>query len=87
MTLLLDLGVLWLAGLVGACLLLVLRARTAPTRILALDTLALVLVALLVLFTMRRGTSFYLDAALVLALLGFVATLGAARYHEEGRPF
>jgi multisubunit Na+/H+ antiporter MnhF subunit len=32
-------------------------------------------------------THYPLDAALALALLSFVATLAAARYHEDRRPF
>jgi hypothetical protein len=33
------------------------------------------------------GTSYYLDAALALALLSFVSTLAAARFYAEGSPF
>ena len=32
-------------------------------------------------------TTYYLDAALILALLAFVATIAAARYHGERRIF
>ena len=78
---------LWLGGLVIACALLVLRARTTASRILSLDTLVLLLVGLLVLWSDAEGVSYFLDAALVLSLLGFVATLAAARFHGEGRIF
>ena len=54
--------------------------------ILALDTLALILIALLVLYA-AANRSYYMDAALVLSLLAFGATLVLARYHEERRVF
>lgn len=64
-----------------------LRARSITARILAIDTTALLVIALLVLFSYWQGVPYYLDAALVLALLGFVGTLAAARFHGEGRLF
>jgi len=51
----------------------------------ALDTLTLVLVALLVLYAASGRSPYLLDAALVLALLSFVGTLAAARYFGERR--
>jgi multisubunit Na+/H+ antiporter MnhF subunit len=81
------LAALWLTGLVVACAILVLKAQSTASRILALDTLVLLLVGLLVLWSDAEGVSYFLDAALVLSLLGFVATLAAARFHGEGRIF
>jgi multicomponent Na+:H+ antiporter subunit F len=78
---------LWLAVLVGACGARVVRARSTAGRILALDTLVLILIGLLVLWSDSEGVAYFLDAALVLAVLGFVATLAAARFHGEGRLF
>ncbi len=78
---------LWLTGLVIACAVLVLRARSTASRILALDTLVLLLVGLLVLWSDAEGVPYFLDAALVLSVLAFVATLAAARFHGEGRVF
>ncbi len=78
---------LWLSGLVIACAVLVLRARTTASRILALDTLVLLLVALLVLWSDSEAVPYFLDAALVLSMLAFVATVAAARFHGEGRIF
>lgn len=80
-------AVLWLSGLVIACTVLVLRARSTASRILALDTLVLLLVGVLVLWSDAEGVPYFLDAALVLAVLAFAATLAAARFHGEGRIF
>ena len=84
---LIDIALLWLVVLLGACAVRVVGARSSVSRILALDTLALVLIGLLVLFSASRDVSYFLDAALILAILGFVATLAAARYHARGRLF
>jgi multicomponent Na+:H+ antiporter subunit F len=63
------------------------RLRATAGRILALDTLTLVLVGLLVLYSAIFKTTYYLDAALILALLAFVSTIAAARYHGERKIF
>lgn len=81
------LAALWMTALLVVTVVLVIRARSSLARILALDMLILILVALLVLFSAANGVSYYLDAALVLALLSVVATLAAVRYHSEGRLF
>jgi multisubunit Na+/H+ antiporter MnhF subunit len=47
----------------------------------------LLLVAFLVLYADSRQVSYYLDAALVLALLSFISTVAATRYHSEGKIF
>jgi len=65
----------------------VIRARSSLTRILALDMTILILIALLVLFSDSNRVSYYLDAALMLALLSVIATIAAARYHSEGKLF
>ena len=78
---------LWMTGLLVVSVGLVIRARSSLSRILALDMLILILIALLVLLSDANRVSYYLDAALVLALLSVVATIGAARYPGEGRLF
>ena len=66
---------------------LLLRARDALQRILALDVLVSIVVALLAILSYLRDVSYYVDAALALALLSFSATLVAARHTVRGRPF
>jgi multicomponent Na+:H+ antiporter subunit F len=78
---------LWMTGLLVVSVLLVIRARTSLARILALDMTILILVALLVLYSDSRRVAYFLDAALMLALLSVIATIAAARYHSEGRLF
>ncbi len=81
------LGAVWLTVLLVACAALVLKGPSTATRILALDTLVLMLTGLLILYAGWQRVSYYLDAALIVALLGFVSTLAAARFYGRGRLF
>lgn len=83
----LFLAMLWIAALLGVTLVVVLVTRSALTRILALDTLTLILIAFLALYDDSVDASYAHDAALVLALLAFVGTLAAARYYSRGSLF
>jgi len=80
-------AVLWMTVLLAAGIVLVIRAPSMPSRILTLDMLVLILVALLVLLSDTLRVAYFLDAALVLALLSFATTIAAARYQSEGDPF
>jgi multicomponent Na+:H+ antiporter subunit F len=77
----------WLGVLAAVTVGLAARARALLSRVLALDTLGLLLVAALVLVADARRSAAYLDAALALALLSFVGTLAAARYRRRRRVF
>lgn len=80
-------ALIWMVGLLLTTLVLVLRAETMMTRILALDAVTLILIALLILYSTTTDSSYYLDAAIALAVLSFLSTLAAARYFSEGRIF
>jgi multicomponent Na+:H+ antiporter subunit F len=80
-------GIVWLALLLGVVTVHLARAKTTAQRILALDLMTIVLVGLLALAAGEDARSYPLDAALALALLGFVATLAACRYYEDRGPF
>jgi multisubunit Na+/H+ antiporter MnhF subunit len=77
----------WMTVLLVVGVAAVIRLRSTASRILALDMTTLILVALLVLYADANRSSYYLDAALVLALLAFVGTLALSRYHGERRIF
>ena len=70
--------------LVGGAVLL-LRSPDALHRILALDVLVAIVIALLTILSLRDDVSFYIDAALALALLSLTSTIVAAR-HASRRP-
>jgi multicomponent K+:H+ antiporter subunit F len=61
-----------------------LRGPDAADRILALDTMYTVSMALLVLLGIRFDTALFFEAALVIAMLGFVGTVALAKYVARG---
>lgn len=61
-----------------------LRGPSAIDRVLALDTLYINLVALVVLLGIARRTALLFEAALIVAMLGFVSTVALARYLSRG---
>ncbi|MCC6315219.1 MAG: pH regulation protein F [Thermomicrobiales bacterium] len=77
----------WMTGLVAFLVWGLTRARTVMTRILILDVLTLMLTALLILYADATRQSYYLDAAIALALLSFIGTIAAARFQSERRLF
>jgi multicomponent K+:H+ antiporter subunit F len=60
------------------------RGPRAQDRVLALDTLYVTAMLLLVTLGMRTGSVFFFEAALVIATLGFVATVALAKFLMRG---
>lgn len=75
-------------GSIGLAMLLALwrlvRGPDLPDRILALDTMYINAVAFIVLLGIRTGSAVYFEAALLIALFGFVATVALARHLARG---
>ena len=71
------------AGVV-LCLLRMLKGPTAPDRAVAVDTVATITTALLVLLGSIFGRYVYLDVALVYAVLTFIGSVAIARFLEKG---
>lgn len=67
-----------------ACGWRLLRGPSLPDRILALDTLTINAVALAVLCGLKAGSTLAFEAALIVALLGFVSTVALARFVSRG---
>lgn len=61
-----------------------LRGPAAPDRILALDTLYVNTIALLVLLGIHLNSALYFEAALLIALMGFVGTVALCKYLLRG---
>ena len=78
-----------LFALVACCALCLVRAARGPSvadRMLAIDTLATVVLGMLVVLSAQTGLPYLMDIAIALALLGFVGTLALAK-QVEGRSF
>jgi multicomponent Na+:H+ antiporter subunit F len=74
-TIIVGVALTWMTLLLVAGGLMLLRSRDTLQRIIVSDLLASIVIALLALLSYWRDTSYYLDAALALALLAFVSTL------------
>ncbi len=61
-----------------------LRGPSTPDRVLALDTLYIQTAVLTVLLGLRGGTELLFEAALLIAMFGFVSTVALARYLCRG---
>lgn len=61
-----------------------LRGPTLADRVVALDMMALLGIAFIGLFSIATGEAAYLDVAIALALIGFLATVAFARYIYRG---
>jgi multisubunit Na+/H+ antiporter MnhF subunit len=73
-----------LLALAGACFFArLVKGPTLADRVIALDGLVITLVSGLALNTARTGSPLFLDAVVVIALVGFVGTSAAARFIEE----
>lgn len=60
------------------------KGPNAVDRVLALDTLYINTIALMVLLGMRFGTDVFMEAALIIAMMGFIGTIAFARYLLRG---
>lgn len=60
------------------------RGPDATDRILALDTLYINAAALIVLYGIQIGRTYFFEAALLIALLGFVSTMALAKFLLRG---
>ena len=73
-----------LVGAMGCAALRALRGPRAQDRVLALDTLYVNGAMLLLVFGIRTGTTHYFEAALLISLLGFVATAALSKFLMRG---
>ncbi len=62
------------------------KGPTLPDRIVAMDLIGVLVVGLIVVLAASTGIRATLDAAIVIALIGFVGTVAYATYVERGHP-
>ena len=66
------------------CMWRLAKGPDSADRILALDTLVINVIALLVLYGIWRGTAVYFEAAMLVAMVGFVSTVAYCRFVLRG---
>lgn len=84
----LDTVILIVFTMIGISLVLnlwrLLVGPTVPDRILALDTMYINSIALIVLYGIKMVSSLYFEAALLIAMLGFVSTVAVCKFLLRG---
>ncbi|RLD53126.1 MAG: cation:proton antiporter [Bacteroidetes bacterium] len=60
------------------------KGPTASDRVMALDTLSVMLIAVMVVLGFIMKRYIYIDVSLVYAVLGFIGVITIARYLEGG---
>lgn len=69
----------------GSGAIRLLLGPTAADRVVSLDLITILLIAITSLLALLLNNAAYLDLGLVLALIGFLATVAFARYIEKRR--
>ncbi|MCS6785734.1 MAG: K+/H+ antiporter subunit F [Thiobacillaceae bacterium] len=72
------------AAALGLSFWRLIRGPSLPDRILALDTLYVNAIAALVLLGIQLDSALYFEAALLIALMGFVGTVAFCKYLLRG---
>lgn len=80
---------LWISFFLVAMALLLnawrlLIGPSLPDRIIALDTMYVNSIALIILYTIWLGSRVYFEAALLIAMLGFISTVAVCKYLLRG---
>ncbi len=75
-----DIGIVVLAVAIVLCILRMLKGPTLVDRAIASDTIAMQVVALVILLTVRLGTLQFFDAVLIISFLGFISTVAFAQF-------
>ena len=88
MTSLLSMTITFTLGVYGIALLLalwrLLRGPSAQDRVLALDFISLIGMLVVLIVDIRSSSSTYFEAALLVALFGFVSTAAMAKFLLRG---
>ena len=66
------------------CIYRMVRGPRAQDRILSLDALYVCAMLQLLAFGVRTGSTLYFEAALIIGMLGFVATVALAKFLMRG---
>ncbi|GAA0831766.1 MULTISPECIES: K+/H+ antiporter subunit F [Marinomonas] len=83
---------IWTITIVAVCICIALilnlwrliQGPSVSDRILALDTMYINTIALILLYGMYMGSALYFEAALLIAMLGFVSTAALSKYLLRG---
>ena len=61
------------------------KGPTAPDRMVASDSIDILVACAMILFSLYSGRGIYLDVAIISAMLGIINTMLVGRYLDRGR--
>ena len=82
-----QLALLVLVVLIVPCAYRVWIGPSAADRLQAIDAITTLLIGIIIVLALLRGTTMYIDVAIALAAFGFIGTVALARYISEGKVF
>ena len=80
----LNLAVIIIMIAIGLGIYRLVKGPTVVDRVIALDLLTLIAIALITMIALVTSRFIYIDVALVYGLLSFLSVLAVARYLEKG---
>lgn len=66
------------------CLLRLVRGPSAQDRVLAMDLICTIAMLVLLVLAIRYGSAMYFDAALLIAVFGFISSAAMAKFLLRG---
>jgi multicomponent Na+:H+ antiporter subunit F len=66
------------------CLVRVYKGPTTPDRVIALDTIAVNVLAFIAVLSIHLQTEMFFDAVLIIAIIAFVGTVAISKYLMKG---
>lgn len=78
----LTLGLLALSLML--CFVRLVRGPSLPDRVMALELFSVIMIGMIGVHTIKADVSSFLDVAIVVALMSFLATVAFARFLERG---
>ncbi|MFQ5588955.1 MAG: monovalent cation/H+ antiporter complex subunit F [Nitrospiria bacterium] len=66
------------------CFYRLISGPTLPDRVVAVDTITTVIIAMIAVYCVKESNAVFYDAILVLSILGFVGTVSMAKFLGKG---
>ncbi|MHC1576859.1 MAG: cation:proton antiporter [Methanosarcinaceae archaeon] len=86
-SLLLDISLVFMVLSLIPCLYRIIKGPTIPDRVVAIDAMTTVIIVMLGVYSLLQNSVFFMDVALVLAIISFVGTVTISKYLDEGAVF
>ncbi|NPE29205.1 cation:proton antiporter [Methanococcoides sp. SA1] len=86
-SLIFDISITFMVIAIIPCIYRVIKGPTIPDRVIAIDAMTTVIVVILGIYSYIQESAFFMDVALVLAIISFVGTVTISKYLDEGAVF